>query len=66
MSKKHTEGFEFDDRTDEKEREEYLCNRVLSLKKVEKYEKEAINSFYEKDYDKCFSELSKAEALIKK
>lgn len=66
VSKKHTEGFEFDERSEDKEREEYLCSRVLSLKKVEKYEKEAINSFYEKDYDRCFSELSKAEALIKK
>jgi hypothetical protein len=31
-----------------------LCNKVLCIKKIEKYEKEAISSYYEKDYERCF------------
>lgn len=57
-NKKITEGFEVDDRKEETE--EFLCNKMLFIKKVEKYEKEAINCFYEKDYERCFEELAKA------
>ncbi len=43
-NKKTTEGFEVDERREDTE--EYLCNKMLFIKKVEKYEKEAINYFY--------------------
>jgi hypothetical protein len=39
---------------------------MLFIKKIEKYEKEAISYFYDKDYEKCFGELQKAETLIRK
>jgi hypothetical protein len=57
-NKKITEGFEVDERREDTE--EFLCNKMLFIKKVEKYEKEAINYFYEKDYERCFEELAKA------
>ena len=43
-AKKTTEGFEIDERREETE--ELLCNKMLFMKKVEKYEKEAIGYFY--------------------
>lgn len=45
---KITEGFEVDDRREDTE--QFLCNKMLFIKKVEKYEKEAISCFYDKDY----------------
>ena len=48
------------------DKEERLCNRMLSIKRLEKHEKEAISHFYEKEYERCFEELSKAENLMRK
>ena len=40
-----TDGFEV-----QEEREERLSDRMLALKKCEKYEKEAISCFYNKEH----------------
>lgn len=50
--KKGSEGFELDERKDEKE--DYLCHKMLIVKRVERHEKEAINYFYDKDYERSF------------